>query len=333
MEKKLIEVNKLNTTFQTIAGEIQAVRDISFYINEGESLGIVGESGCGKSVTMKSIIGLLDDNAHTDAESIMFNGQNILNYSPKQMRKLNGSEIGMIFQDPMTSLNPVFTIEQQFAEPLKRHLNLNRKQIHKKALEMLEIVGIPMPKERLKQYPHELSGGLRQRVMIAIALCCNPRLLIADEPTTALDVTIQAQILELMEKMKKLYKMSVVMISHDLGVISTICTRVLIMYGGKIMEEGSLEDIFYKPMHPYTAGLLLAVKKNSDGRLVPIKGTPPDLLNPPKGCPFAPRCKYAMKICMQSMPGVYEEAEGHSCSCWLYHPSVRAKKGDIKIYE
>lgn len=321
-EKRLLDVRHLKTNFHTQAGIVQAVRDVTFHVNEEECVGIVGESGCGKSVTMLSVMHLLDENAESSAQSIRFDGQEISGFSDAQMRKLNGSRMSMIFQDPMTSLNPVFTIAQQFAEPLARHLGLRGKDARDKAREMLEIVGIPMPQERLSQYPHELSGGLRQRVMIAVAMCCHPRLLIADEPTTALDVTVQAQILELMQKMKETYHSSVILISHDLGVISTLASRVIVMYGGKIVEESSVDELFYEPMHPYTKGLLSSIPAKEGGKLVPIYGTPPDLLDPPKGCPFAARCRSCMKICQKEMPGVHRGSASHICRCWLYHPSV-----------
>ncbi|MCC8066469.1 MAG: ABC transporter ATP-binding protein [Clostridiales bacterium] len=328
---KLLEVKNLRTTFHTMSGDVQAVRGTSFYVSEGESIGIVGESGCGKSVSMLSILHLLDDNARLEAEEILFDGNDISKFSTKEMRKLNGKEIAMIFQDPMTSLNPVFTIEQQMRDPLMRHLGLNKQQAREKALQMLETVGIPSPESRLKQYPHELSGGLRQRVMIAIAMSCSPKLLIADEPTTALDVTVQAQILDLMKQMKEQYGMAVILISHDLGVISSLCSRVIVMYGGLIVEEGQIDDIFYRTAHPYTAGLLESIPKGDGSRLMPINGTPPDLLNPPVGCPFAARCKYAMKLCAKEMPPAYTLDENHYSCCWLHHPSVKAKRGSVKL--
>lgn len=330
MEKYLLDVQHLKTSFHTQAGLVQAVRDVSFQVREEECVGIVGESGCGKSVTMLSVMHLLDDNAETSADSILFDGQEISGFTDAQMRKLDGSKTSMIFQDPMTSLNPVFTIAQQFAEPLARHLHLKGSEAREKAKEMLETVGIPMPEERLSQYPHELSGGLRQRVMIAVAMCCNPRLLIADEPTTALDVTVQAQILELMGRMKDTYHSSVILISHDLGVISTLASRVIVMYGGKIVEESTVDELFYEPMHPYTKGLLASIPAKSGEKLVPIYGTPPDLLDPPKGCPFAARCSACMKICQQAMPGIHYKNENHFCRCWLYHPSVEKKFGGMK---
>ena len=331
--KVLLDVKNLHTSFATDDGEVKAVRGVSIHVDKGESLGIVGESGCGKSVSMLSIMHLLAENADLKADSITFDGEDLLHKEIKEMRKYQGNQISMIFQDPMTSLNPLFTIEEQVCNPLIRHKKLSKKEARKRAVEVLDQVGIPDPEKRLKQYPHELSGGMRQRVMIAIAISCAPKLLIADEPTTALDVTIQAQILELMQKMKEEYHMSLILITHDLGVIASMCTRVVVMYGGLIMEEGSVRDIFYRTGHPYTLGLMESIPKHDKQRLVPIYGTPPDLLAPPKGCPFAARCKYAMKLCKEHLPELTEIGEGHRSACWLHNPSVKAKKGEVKLYE
>ena len=331
--KVLLDVKNLHTSFATDDGEVKAVRGVSIHVDKGESLGIVGESGCGKSVSMLSIMHLLAENADLKADSITFDGEDLLHKEIKEMRKYQGNQISMIFQDPMTSLNPLFTIEEQVCNPLIRHKKLSKKEARKRAVEVLNQVGIPDPEKRLKQYPHELSGGMRQRVMIAIAISCAPKLLIADEPTTALDVTIQAQILELMQKMKEEYHMSLILITHDLGVIASMCTRVVVMYGGLIMEEGSVRDIFYRTGHPYTLGLMESIPKHDQQRLVPIYGTPPDLLAPPKGCPFAARCKYAMKLCKEHLPELTEIGEGHRSACWLHNPSVKAKKGEVKLYE
>ena len=320
MSEYLLEVNNLETTFKTAAGYVKAVRGISFHVEQGQSIGIVGESGCGKSVTMLSIMRLLDENAKVTADSIKFKGVDLLKQNSKYMRTIQGNEIGMIFQDPMTSLNPLFSIGNQLIEPLKIHRKMSKKEAEETAIGMLELVGIPSPKSRLKQYPHEFSGGMRQRVMIALAMSCNPNLLIADEPTTALDVTIQAQILDLMLNLQKRFSSSTILITHDLGVIASICQRVVVMYGGLIMEEGSVEDIFYRTAHPYTSGLLKSVPKNSKEKLIPILGSPPDLLNPPPGCPFAGRCKYAMKICNVSLPELSPLSDEHRCACWLMHP-------------
>ena len=331
MSDKLLEVKNLHTTFATAAGNVSAVRGISFHVNRGESLGIVGESGCGKSVSMLSIMHLLEDNATQTSDAIILDGEKLSDKSAKEMRRIQGNDIGMIFQDPMTSLNPLFTVGEQIRNPLMRHMKLSKKEANRRALKMLELVGIPSPEKRLTQYPHELSGGMRQRVMIAIAMCCDPKLLIADEPTTALDVTIQAQILELMGEMKERYHMSVILITHDLGVISSLCSRVLVMYGGLIMEEGTVEDIFYRTGHPYTAGLLASIPKGRREKLVPIDGTPPDLLNPPKGCPFAARCGHAMKLCAQACPPLADLGPEHRCACWLHNRSVKAQKGEVKL--
>jgi len=323
--KVLLDVKNLHTSFATDDGQVKAVRGVSIHVDKGESLGIVGESGCGKSVSMLSIMHLLAENADLKADSITFDGEDLLHKEIKEMRKYQGNQISMIFQDPMTSLNPLFTIEEQVCNPLIRHKKLNKKDARKRAVEVLNQVGIPDPEKRLKQYPHELSGGMRQRVMIAIAISCAPKLLIADEPTTALDVTIQAQILELMQKMKEEYHMSLILITHDLGVIASMCTRVVVMYGGLIMEEGSVRDIFYRTGHPYTLGLMESIPKHDKQRLVPIYGTPPDLL--------AARCKYAMKLCKEHLPELTEIGEGHRSACWLHNPSVKAKKGEVKLYE
>ena len=329
MSEKLLEINDLHTLFQTDAGTVQAVRGVTFSVDKGESVGIVGESGCGKSVTMLSIMQLLDDYAKIEADSILFEGEDLLKKTPKAMRHLEGDSIGMIFQDPMTSLNPLFSVGDQIMEPLMIHKKMSRAEARKKAINMLELVGIPSPERRLKQFPHEFSGGMRQRVMIAIAMCCDPKLLIADEPTTALDVTIQAQILDLMRTLKDQFNTSIVMITHDLGVIASLCTRVIVMYAGLIMEQGSLEDIFYRTAHPYTMGLLKSIPKNDGKRLIPIYGTPPDLINPPKGCPFASRCDHAMKICGMCCPPLTKLDDSHCAACWLLHQSApKAEKGE-----
>jgi len=321
----LLEVKNLNTSFHIGVGTVQAVRGISFHLAQGESLGIVGESGSGKSVTMLSVTGLLPYNAEISSNSITFDGREISRLSKKDMRKLHGSEIGMIFQDPMTSLNPLFTVENQLTEPLRIHRNMDKASAREKALELLRQVDIPNPEARLKQYPHELSGGLRQRVMIAIAIACAPKLIIADEPTTALDVTIQAQILELLQGLKRDSKASIIMITHDMGVIASMCSRILVMYGGTICEQGDVREIFYGARHPYTWGLLNSIPKVHQKRgekLVPIHGTPPDMLQPPAGCPFAPRCQYCMPVCRAYMPPATVLSETHSVACHLMHPKA-----------
>ena len=321
----LLEVKNLNTVFHIGVGTVQAVRGVSFHVEEGESLGIVGESGSGKSVSMLSVMGLLPDYAQIKADSILFDGKEMTKLSGKALRAMHGSEIGMIFQDPMTSLNPLFTVESQLIEPLKIHRRMDKKQARQRALELLKQVEIPNPEARLKQYPHELSGGLRQRVMIAIAIACGPKMIIADEPTTALDVTIQAQILDLLKHLKQETKTSIIMITHDLGVIASMCTRILVMYGGTICEQGSAREIFYEPKHPYTWGLLNSIPKAQDGpqeKLIPIKGTPPDMLKPPAGCPFSPRCRYCMPVCRSYAPPVTRLSDTHLVACHLMHPKA-----------
>lgn len=327
MSEHLLEVKNLRTNFATGGGIVQAVRGVSLYVDAGEFIGIIGESGCGKSVSMMSVMQLLADNAAVRADAILFDGMDLQKQSRKQMRKLLGSSIGMIFQDPMTSLNPLYTIGNQLMEPLRQHQRMTRAAARARALEMLRLVGINEPEKRLKQYPHELSGGMRQRVMIAIAMCCTPKLLIADEPTTALDVTIQAQIMELMAELKDRFSTATILITHDLGVIASVCSRVMVMYGGKIMEEGSVEDIFYAPGHPYTEGLLRSVPGDGSGsreKLIPIPGSPPDLMNPPVGCPFAARCPKAMRICSLAPAELTELGPEHRAACWLHHPQVKS---------
>lgn len=322
---KLLDVRNLTTNFHIGVGCVQAVRNVSFQLDEGESLGIVGESGSGKSVTMMSIMGLLPDYAEVSADSIFFGGRDILSLSAGDFTKLRGNEIGMIFQDPMTSLNPLYTVENQIAEPLRIHKGMNKVQARQAALELLKRVEIPNPEQRLRQYPHELSGGMRQRVMIAAAIACHPKLVIADEPTTALDVTIQAQVLELLASLKKDSNASIIMITHDLGVIASMCSRILVMYGGLICEQGTVREIFYEPKHPYTWGLLRSIPKMTerrDEKLVPINGTPPDMLCPPKGCPFAPRCPYAMPVCRKYLAPETVLGDTHRVACHLMHPNA-----------
>lgn len=325
MTKKLLEVKNLEVSFDTYAGEIQAVRDITFELNEGETLAIVGESGCGKSVTSKSIMRLNPEPpARFKGGQILFQGNDIIKMSEKEMRSIRGSKISMIFQDPMTSLNPTMKVGRQIMEGLMVHnTSLNKAQARQKAIEMLKLVQIPNAEKRFDEYPHQFSGGMRQRVMIAIALVCNPQLLIADEPTTALDVTIQAQIIDLMIDLQKKMGTSIIMITHDLGVVAKIAQRIVVMYGGKIVESGTTDDIFYNSRHPYTVGLLGSVPRmdidKKSTKLYSIEGTPPDLFAPPKGCPFADRCEHAMKICSTSMPPMFDIKDGHSSACWLNH--------------
>ena len=322
---RLLEVKNLTTNFHIGVGCVQAVRNVSFHLDAGESLGIVVESGSGKSVTMMSIMGLLPDYADVTADSIRFNDREMTKMSVGEFRKVRGNEIGMIFQDPMTSLNPLYTVENQIAEPLRIHRGMSKAEARKAALELLKRVEIPNPEARLKQYPHELSGGMRQRVMIAAAIACQPKLVIADEPTTALDVTIQAQVLDLLNHLKESSNASIIMITHDLGVIASMCSRILVMYGGIICEQGTVREIFYEPRHPYTWGLLRSIPKmteRKDEKLIPINGTPPDMLCPPKGCPFAPRCPYAMPVCRKYLAPTTVLGETHSCACHLLHPNA-----------
>jgi len=333
LAEKLLEVKDLKTSFYIHVGEVQAVRGVSFTVDKGEAIGIVGESGSGKSVTSMSIMKLLQYPGKIKSGEINFKGENIVGKSDKEMMAIRGNEIAMIFQDPMTSLNPVYTIGDQIMEAIRRHQGLSKKEAKEKAIEMLKLVGIPSPESRVDNYPHEFSGGMRQRAMIAIALSCQPDLLIADEPTTALDVTIQAQILELMKDLKDKINTSIILITHDLGVVADVCSRIVVMYGGLIMEEGTSEEIFYNPKHPYTMGLLKSIPRLDLGekqRLVPIEGTPPDLIKPPKGCPFASRCAYAMNICMEHCPPYFEVSKGHRSMCWLLHeeaPKVEVDTG------
>jgi oligopeptide transport system ATP-binding protein len=318
---KLLEVKDLQVSFFTPAGEVKAVGGISYDLNYGEVMGVVGESGSGKSVEAYSIMGLLQSPGEVIGGSITFEGQDVLAKTPHEMTEFRGKEVSMIFQNPMTCLNPVYTMGNQLVEALRAHdKTISKEEAIKRAEEMLELVGINNVKKRMKQYPHEFSGGMRQRVMIAMGLICHPKLLIADEPTTALDVTIQAQILELMKELQKKTGMGIIFITHNLGVVAEICDKVSVMYAGRIVEQGPVNDIFYKPGHPYTVGLLRSMPRvdaESYERLIPIEGTPVDMLNPPAGCPFAPRCEHAMKICLKQMPPYVELGENHRSACWL----------------
>lgn len=323
--QKILEINNLRTSFFTHLGEVEAVRGNSFTMNEGDILGIVGESGSGKSVTALSIINLIDDPGKIIDGSIVFNGKDLTKFNKKQMSDIRGKDIAMIFQDPMTSLNPVFSIKDQMVDVICRHTDMTHAQAKQHAIEMLELVGIPEPEERLSSYPFEFSGGMRQRVMIAMALSCNPKLLIADEPTTALDVTIQAQIIDLLKKVKDELNTSIIIITHNLGVIAEICTNIIVMYGGMVMEIGDVNEIFYKPKHPYTIGLHNSIPRldlDKKERLIPIKGSPPDLMAPPTGCPFSPRCNHTMQICLEQPAPLFDLSPTHKSSCWLLHENA-----------
>lgn len=320
MSEYLVEIKNEHLSFFTPAGEVKALNDVSLHLSDGEVLGIVGESGSGKSVTSYSLMGITPDPGKLVSGTIEFNGHHIEQMSEREMRKIRGKEVSMIFQDPMTSLNPVYTIGNQLEEAILLHTNKTRREAKERAIELLRLVGINEPEKRVKQYPHQLSGGMRQRVMIAMALACEPKLLIADEPTTALDVTIQAQILELIMELKKKLGMAVILITHDLGVVSAYCDRIAVMYAGKVIEYGTTDDIFYNPKHEYTKGLLRSVPRldeKESRRLVAIEGTPVDMLNPPAGCPFAPRCPQCMKICLRAMPEYKDFSDVHYSACWL----------------
>ena len=321
MSEKILEIQDERLSFFTPAGEVKALNGVSFTMNQGDVLGIVGESGSGKSVTAYSIMGLTAYPGKLVGGKVWFNGHQIDQMTEKEFRKIRGNEVSIIFQDPMTSLNPVYTIGNQIVEVILLHTDKTKKEAWDRARELLELVGINEPDRRLKQYPHELSGGMRQRVMIAIALACEPKLLIADEPTTALDVTIQAQILNLIKRLNRELDMTTILITHDLGVVATLCDKVVVMYGGLIMEDGTVEEIFYHPKHPYTMGLIDSIPRVTGGekqRLKPIPGTPPNLIHPPKGCPFSTRCPYCMNVCMEEMPPYFQE-DGHRTMCWLLH--------------
>ncbi|MBO5236161.1 MAG: ABC transporter ATP-binding protein [Spirochaetaceae bacterium] len=319
-DQYLVDIQHEKLSFFTPAGEVKALNDVSIHLMPGEILGIVGESGSGKSVTAYSLMGLTSYPGKLMGGSLKFNGHQIDKMTDKEMSKIRGNEIAIIFQDPMTSLNPVYTVGNQIMEAILLHTDKTKAQARNRAVELLELVGINEPEKRLKQYPHELSGGMRQRIVIAMALACEPKLLIADEPTTALDVTIQAQILELMMELKEKLGMAIIMITHDLGVVASMCQRIAVMYAGRIIEYGTTDEIFYSPKHQYTKGLLRSIPRldtEVHQRLIPIEGTPVDLLNPPVGCPFAPRCDVCMKICLREMPPVTEFSETHYTQCWM----------------
>ena len=336
----MLEVNHLTTEFTTENGIVRAVRDVSLHVEKGEVLGIVGESGSGKSQTMFSVMGLLARNGKVSEGSIKIDGEEISpavitdskEYESK-MDRIRGNDMAMIFQDPMTFLNPVLRIQTQLIEPIINHNpGISKKEAIERAIELMRKVGIPSPETRIRQYPFQLSGGMRQRIIIAIALACDPKLIIADEPTTALDVTIQAQVLELISNLKDEIDSSIIMITHDLGVVASICDRIAIMYGGKIVEQGTTDEIFYDPKHPYTKGLLSCISNPEElerKELHPIPGSPPDLLNIADNCPFADRCENAMKVCKMAMPEMKQFSDTHICSCWLNHPMAQGKGGAV----
>lgn len=320
-KKKILEIRNLRTQFDTHEGRVHAVNGVTYDVHEGETVGIVGESGCGKSVSMLSVMRLLPSPpAHIQADSIKFAGQELTTMSEDEIRRLRGKDMAMIFQDPMTSLNPVLTVGYQLTEPLMLHLGMNEEDAKQRAAELLGWVGIPDPEKRLNDYPHQLSGGMRQRVMIAMALSCNPTLLIADEPTTALDVTIQAQLVDLVKRLRDDLGMSLIWITHDLGVVAGLVDRVLVMYAGFVVEDAEVKELYGNPQHPYTAALLRSLPRmdGSPGeKLETIEGLPPDLLAFPTGCPFAPRCKYAQEKCLTENPPLQEIAPGHKVACWV----------------
>ncbi|NLY72986.1 MAG: ABC transporter ATP-binding protein [Tissierellia bacterium] len=324
---KVLEIKNLSVSFHTYAGEVKAVRDVSFELDRKETLAIVGESGCGKTVTAKAILRLLKTPpAEIKKESqILFDGEEVTKMDKKRLLSYRGQDVSMIFQDPMTSLNPTMTVGAQIMEALEIHKKMKKKEAEAEAIRLLKLVNMPNAKERIKQYPHELSGGMRQRVMIAIALSCNPKVLLADEPTTALDVTIQAQIIDLLSELKEEFDTSIILVTHDLGVVANFADRIQVMYAGKIVETGLKEEIFYKPHHPYTWALLNSIPsldKESKEELYSLGGTPPDLILPLVGCPFASRCDYAMEICREQAPETTILSDNHKVACWLQHPEA-----------
>ena len=330
MEKheRLLEVNDLAVSFFTYAGEVQAVRGVSWHLDKNETIALVGESGCGKSVTIQTVMGLLQSPGRVIGGSVRFEGRDMLALNAKELRQIQGNRMSMIFQDPLSYLNPTMRVGEQIAESYRLHHKVSRAEAEARVLDMMRLISFPEPERNMRAYPHQLSGGMRQRIMVAMALICNPQVLFADEPTTALDVTIQAQIIELMNSLKEKLNTAIVLITHDLGVVANMAQRIYVMYAGKIVERGSAKDIFYRPKHPYTWGLLASVprvdaEQDRDFRYIP--GTPPDLLNPPKGCPFAARCRYACRACVTDMPEETAfDTQDHRASCWLYHPGAEA---------
>jgi len=319
--KTIVDIKDLRVSFFTPVGEVKAVRGVSWSLKECEAMGIVGESGSGKSVSVYALMGILQNPGEVIGGSITFNGINMLELKEKQWQKIRGKDMSMIFQDPMTSLNPVYTVGNQIAETVMAHTNIRRKAANISAVSSLSKVHVPNPEKRARQYPFEFSGGMRQRAMISMSLCCEPKLLIADEPTTALDVTIQAQIIDLLKELKDSTGMSILLITHDMGVITDICEKVIIMYGGQVMESADVKNLYKNPAHPYTRGLLECLPRlisDTEEPLKPIDGSPVDLLNPPAGCPFAPRCDQCMKVCLTEQPPQFEISSEHYAACWLH---------------
>lgn len=328
---RVLDIKDLYVSFDTYAGEVQAVRGVSYHVNEGEVLAVVGESGCGKSVTAQTIMKLNPmPPARIKSGELILSGIDIIHTPEEDMQKIRGKEVSMIFQDPMTCMNPTMKVGKQIVEAIVHHQKLSKEEANAKAIEMLKLVQIPNAEERANQYPHQFSGGMRQRAMIAMALSCNPKLLIADEPTTALDVTIQAQIIDLLDDIRKKTGTAIVLITHDLGVVASLADRIAVMYAGKVVETGAAKDIFYNPSHPYTVALLNSLPKhdtNKSDKLSSIPGTPPDLLDPPKGCAFASRCEKCMKICQNKQPPIFKLNDGHEASCWLLHKDCPSSQG------
>ena len=334
MSQQVLSVQDLHVSFTTYGGEVKAVRGVSFDLHKGETLAIVGESGCGKSVTSQSIMRLIPDPpGKVTGGRILFNGRDLLKATESQMRKIRGADISMIFQDPMTALNPTLTIGEQIMEGIRQHHDVSKREAKQKAIDMLKLVSIPNPEERLTQYPHQFSGGMRQRIVIAMSLVCEPDVLIADEPTTALDVTIQAQILELFKEIQKKTGVSIILITHDLGVVAQVADRIAVMYAGKIVEEGNRREIFYHSQHPYTQGLLRSVPRlDLEGEdLIPIPGSPPDLFSPPIGCPFVPRCEKAMEVCDRVYPVKTQLSKEHQVDCWLQDDRAKDTLSTISL--
>lgn len=327
---KLLEVKNLKVSFHTYAGEVQSVRRVEFSVNKGESIAIVGESGCGKSVTAKTIMGLINSSGEIKKNSeILYKGKNILDYTEKEWQNYRGSDCAIVFQDALASLNPTMNIGNQIIEKILAHKKISKEEAKEEAIELLKLVGIPNGDKRIKQYPHEFSGGMRQRVMIAIALACNPKILIADEPTTALDVTIQADIIELIKGLQEKFNMSLILITHDLGIVADVAKKIVVMYAGKVVESGTNYDIFYNPKHPYTKALLEAVPRldlDDKMELCAIEGTVPSMISPPIGCPFSSRCKNCMVICENQTPPKFDFNKNHYAECWLYHPILQESK-------